>query len=607
MNYKQTASDILANIGGEKNVINLEHCSTRLRFNVADQSLVNEGKLKSIPGVIGVILNSQVQIVIGNSVVEVYDELVKMYQPKENFTVSTKKKSIGSELLGFIVGIFQPLVPAIAGAGVLKSLLILLSTFGLVSTTDGLYVILSSISDATFYFLPLMVAVTTASKLNTNRLVALVAAGALLLPANVALLSEGFTIFGIAVKNVAYNSQVFPAILVVLFLGLLEKYLNKVSPKAIRVFFVPMVALAIAVPVGFLFLGPLGYTLGEYLTTAILFLYDKLGFVGVGLLAGILPFMIAMGMHKAMVPYAISTYGKLGYEMMYLPASLAHNISEAGACFGVYFKAKDQTLKSASLSAGISALMGITEPALYGVTLLNKKVLLSVVLSSAITGGFCGLVLLKCFVIAGPGLANITMFIDPSNSMNFIYGIIGFAMAFILSFIFTLILWKEDANKTDEKVLVDNTNSIVSPIVGEATKLENVNDEMFSKKTLGDGIAILPEIGELRAPTDGTIKMVFDTKHALGMETEQGVELLFHVGINTVELGGKHYESLVNVGDKVKKGDLLLKFDLEEIKKAGYDMITPIIITNSNEFEVTDYQFGAANTNTSLLTIERKH
>lgn len=219
----------------------------------------------------------------------------------------------------YIVGIFQPLVPAIAGAGVLKSVLVLLSTFGLVSTSEGLYTILLSISDATFYFLPLMVAITTATKLNTNKLVALVAAGVLILPTNVTLLTDGVSILGFTIKNVVYNSQVFPAILTVLFLGILEKYLNKVSPKAIRVFFVPMLALAITIPVTYLFLGPLGFTLGEYLTTAILFLYDKLGFVGMAILAGILPFMIATGMHKAMVPYAVSTYGKLGYEMMYLP------------------------------------------------------------------------------------------------------------------------------------------------------------------------------------------------------------------------------------------------------------------------------------------------
>lgn len=605
MDYKKSAADILTYIGGEKNVVNLEHCSTRLRFTVADQTLVDEANLKKVPGVIGVILNVQVQIVIGNAVIEVYNELMKLCKPQEQQSIKTEKQSFGNTLLSFIVGIFQPLVPAIAGAGVLKSILILLSTLGIVSASDGFYVILSSISDATFYFLPLMVAVTTATKMNTNKLVALAAVGVLLLPNNVALLAEGFKIFGITVKNVAYNSQVFPAILTVLCLGVLEKGLNKISPKAIRVFFVPMVALAITIPLAFLVLGPLGYTLGEYLTSAILFLYDKLGFLGIALLSGILPFMIATGMHKAMVPYAVSTYGNLGYEMMYLPASLAHNISESGACFAVAIKAKDQQKKSVAASAGISALMGITEPALYGVTLLNKKVLISVIVSGFITGGFCGFVLLKSFVIAGPGLANITMFIDPKNGMNFIYGVIGFVMAFILSFVITFFLWKEEANsETPENN--DEINTIQAPLKGNVIALESVNDEMFSKKALGDGIAMIPEIGELYAPCEGIIKMVFDTKHAIGMETTNGTELLFHVGLNTVELNGKYYEACVKAGDHVKQGDLLLKFDVEKIKSEGYDVTTPIIVTNTAAYDIFVKGKGQMDPSGIMMMTERK-
>ena len=386
---------------------------------------------------------------------------------------------------------------------------------------------------------------------------------------------------------------------------MLEKGLNKLSPKAIRVFFVPMVALAITIPLAFLVLGPLGYTLGEYLTSAILFLYDKLGFLGIALLSGILPFMIATGMHKAMVPYAVSTYGNLGYEMMYLPASLAHNISESGACFAVAIKAKDQQKKSVAASAGISALMGITEPALYGVTLLNKKVLISVIVSGFITGGFCGFVLLKSFVIAGPGLANITMFIDPKNGMNFIYGVIGFVMAFILSFVITFFLWKEEANsETPENN--DEINTIQAPLKGNVIALESVNDEMFSKKALGDGIAMIPEIGELYAPCEGTIKMVFDTKHAIGMETTNGTELLFHVGLNTVELNGKYYEACVKAGDHVKQGDLLLKFDVEKIKSEGYDVTTPIIVTNTAAYDIFVKGKGQMDPSGIMMMTERK-
>ena len=445
MDYKKSAGLILEYVGGDKNIINFEHCSTRLRFTVKDKSKVNTEELKKVEGVMGLVINAQVQIIIGNNVIEVYDEIMKLYiQKEEKNDIEGEKKKISTLILEYIVGIFQPLVPAMAGAGVLKSLLILFTTMGIFSSTSDIYKILMSISDATFYFLPLMVAVTTATKMNTNRLVALVAGAVFLFPSNINLVGNGISLFGIGVKNINYASQVFPAILTVLFLGVLEKYLNKISPKAIRVFFVPMVSLSIAIPVSYLILGPFGFTMGEYLTVVILFLYKKLGFIAVALLAGILPFMIAAGMHKALSPYAISSLSKLGIETLYLPASLAHNISQSGACFAVAVKAKDKQLKSTAFSAGISALMGITEPALYGVTLLHKKVLYAIITSCILAGGVIGYFGLKALVPVGPGLANLTMFLDPTDSKNIIYGIIGFVLSLVLSFIFTIILWKED-------------------------------------------------------------------------------------------------------------------------------------------------------------------
>lgn len=448
MDYKKSAGLILEYVGGEKNVINFEHCSTRLRFTVLDKGKVNTEELKKVEGVMGLVINAQIQIIIGNNVIEVYDEIMKIYTPNSEKKESiAEKKKITTLILEYVIGIFQPLVPAMAGAGVLKSLLILFSTIGILDVTSDIYKVLMSIGDATFYFLPLMVAVTTATKLNTNKLVALVAGAVFLFPTNINLLSNGMTLFGFGVKNITYTSQVFPAILTVLFLGVLEKYLNKISPKAIRVFFVPMVSLAITIPISYLILGPLGFTMGEYLTVVILFVYEKFGFIAVALLAGILPFMIAAGMHKAFIPYATASITTLGMETLYLPASLAHNISQSGACFAVAVRAKDKQLKSAALSAGISALMGITEPALYGVTLLHKRVLYGVITSCVLAGGVIGYFSLKAFVLAGPGLPNITMFIDPNNSKNIIYGIIGFILSLVLSFIFTLLLWKEEEKK----------------------------------------------------------------------------------------------------------------------------------------------------------------
>ncbi|MFV0552711.1 MAG: beta-glucoside-specific PTS transporter subunit IIABC [Anaerorhabdus sp.] len=609
MNYKNTATEILKYVGTETNVSHLEHCSTRLRFSLNDASLIDEASLKGIEGVMGVVKSNQFQIIIGNDVVEVYDELIKMLKLNVNEKTATKREnqSFGKVALDFIIGIFQPLVPAIAGAGVLKSILLLLSAFGLVETTSVIYQILASISDATFYFLPMMIAVTTANKLHSNRLVAVAAVGVTLLPQVTALIAEGAILFGMTIQPIAYNAQVFPAILCVSLLAVLEKFLNKVSPKSLRIFLVPMIALAITIPCTLLFLGPLGYNVGKVFTTMILFLYGKFGFVALAILAAVLPMMIATGMHKTLIPYAISTYGELGYEMLYLPASLAHNISESGACFAVWLKAKNPQLKSTALSAGISAFMGITEPALYGVTLQNKKVLYSVMMSGFLVGGFLGLIGLKAFAIVGPGFPAMSMFIDVTNSMNIVWAIVGFIASIAISFILVLLFWKEE-QQVEENTQI-NPNAIievVTPIKGEVIDLTKVEDEMFSKKSLGEGFAIIPDVGELVAPTNGVIQMIFDTKHAIGMTTENGADILFHVGIDTVRLEGKPFEVFVKVGDHVKVGDTLLKFNIDEIKNAGYNPVTPVVVTNSQDMVVTCKKVGTIDKNETVMTIRRK-
>lgn len=579
MDYKKIANEILDLIGGSKNVSTLEHCSTRLRFGLVDKSVVNVEKIKKIKGVMGVVDGSQFQIVIGNNVVEVYDELLKICPVTGNQVAETKKddRKWGAKLLEFVISVFQPLVPAIAGAGVLKSVLLLLSMFGLLASDSTVYTALAAISDATFYFLPIMVAVTTANTLKSNRLVAIAAVGYLLLPATTAALADGMTLFGFAVKNITYSSQVFPAILCVIFLSLMERGFNKISPKAIRIFFVPMMSLAITIPVTLLVLGPLGYNIGTLFTAVILALYGKLGFVALGLLAAILPFMIATGMHKTLLPYAITTYGQLGYEALYMPASLAHNISESGACFAVALKSKDEDLKQTALSAGISALMGITEPALYGVTLQNKKAMMGVVLSGAISGMLMGLFVVKAFIIVGPGLASMSMFVDAANGSNFMYACIGFAVALLGSFIITFVLWKdsdsdsdveEDASVVEELTEEEKeVNILVSPLNGEAVDLSTVSDEMFASKTLGDGIAIVPKDGKLYAPCDAEVVMLFETKHAIGLRTSNGAEILIHIGVNTVSMEGVGFTAFVKQNDKVKEGDLLIEFDLDAIKE----------------------------------------
>lgn len=615
MDYKSLAKSIVENVGGADNIVHLEHCSTRLRFQLADHSKVNIDALKKTPGVMGVIDAAQFQIVIGNDVIEAYDAITSAYDLGGVPAASAKKekRSAGAVFLEYLIGIFQPLVPAIAGAGVLKSIMLLLAMIGAITSTDTLYTTLVGISDATFYFLPLMVAVTTANMFKTDRLVAVAAVGFLLLPATTTALKDGLALFGITVQNITYSSQVFPAILEVICLSLLERWLNKVSPKAIRVFFVPMVALAITIPVTLLVLGPLGYNVGVLLTDAILFMYSTFGWIALAVLAAILPFMISMGMHKALVPYAVSSMSTAGFESLYLPASLGHNISESGACLAVALRTKDERLRQTALSAGISALMGITEPALYGVTLQHKRAMTAVVISGAISGALIGLLGVKAFVTVGPGLASMTMYVDAANPQNLVNAFIGFAVALVCSFAIAFVTWKDDdqveaAGTTDKPAATtDAALELVVPVSGTVEDITKVPDEMFAAKTLGDGMAIVPSQGMLYSPVDAEVTMVFKTRHAIGLTCANGAEILIHVGIDTVKMDGDGFTAHVNTGDHVGVGDELISFDIDKIEKAGFDPTVCIIVSNGADFSVENKaQEGAATVGNALFTVERK-
>jgi beta-glucoside PTS system EIICBA component len=593
MDYKQVATDVLQHIGGKENIAHLGHCSTRLRFSLVDNKKVDIKALESTPGVIAVRMTAQCQVVIGNDVVEVYEELQKLVgdvgreeaadQPKE-------KKKIGATILDFIVGVFQPLVPAIAGGGILKSLLLLLALIGVLDNEGQTYQILNMVGDAPLYFLPLLVAVTTANKLKVNPLVALSAVGALILPNMTTMLTEGAQLFSFNLQNIAYAYQVFPAILTVLFYAQMEKLFTRFSPKPIRIFFVPMMSLVITVPIALLLLGPAGFTFGQGFAAVILWVYEYVGWLAVALLACVLPFMVAMGMHKALLPYALTTLSGTGREALYMPASLAHNIAESGACFAIALRTKDKRLRTTAVSAGISAFFGITEPALYGVTLQNKKVLASVMIGAFVGGTFVGIVGLQAFVIVGPGLASMSMFLSEDLPRNMLYAAVGFVLSFVVAFVAAFILGKDkeqvqpEEEKFSEKI--GRGETFTSPVAGKMIPLSQVQDEVFSSKAMGDGIAVVPSKGELYAPVDGEISMIFETSHALGMKTETGAEILFHVGLNTVQLGGEHFTPQVKVGDQVKEGDVLLTFDLEKIKASGFDPVTLAIITNTDKYDV---------------------
>ncbi|MCP1275584.1 beta-glucoside-specific PTS transporter subunit IIABC [Leuconostoc citreum] len=592
IDQNKLASDILLAVGGQANVEDLVHCSTRLRFTLRDDSIVDKEKIKSLTGVLGLAqTGGQTQVVIGNDVADTYNAVKKLLSESNNdnltATGTKQNKKLSAIVLDFIIGIFQPLIPAIAGGGILKSFLMLANMLGLMSDTTQTYKILYFVGDAPLYFLPLLVAITTANKLKVNPLVAVSAVAALLTPNLATMLasSGGGHLFSFGIKNITYAYQVFPAILAILVYAQLEKYLTKITPKVIRGFFVPMVSLLIVVPLTLLVLGPIGYTFGQGFAAVILFIFSKFGWIAVAILVAVLPFMVVTGMHKAMIPYVVTSLGQTGKEVIYNAASLAHNISEAGGSFAVALRTKDKGLKATALSAGISALFDITEPAIYGVTILHKRVLYGVMIGSFIGGASLGLMGVEAYVAVGPGLASLSMFISKTLPNNLLFAVIGLIISFIASFTAVAILWQDPVNQKDA-LLSENeapTNRSVilpSPMAGKIIPLSSVNDAVFSNKTLGDGVAIIPSEGKLYAPTDGLIEMVYNTNHAIGMKTSEGDEILFHIGIDTVNLKGQFFDVAVTAGQKVKQGDLLVRFNREGIKAAGFDDTTMIIITN---------------------------
>ena len=590
MDYNASAAKIIKNVGGKENITKLIHCSTRLRFSLVDYDKANLDALKQVDGVLGVVIASgQCQVIIGNAVVEMFDAInAQLGSLDGNAAAAVPKQKWYQVFLDFLVGIFQPLVPAIAGAGVLKSLLILFSSVGWMSVTSPTYQIFSFIGSAPLYFLPLLVAVTTAQKLNVNVLVSLSIVSVLVYPDMVTLLGKGTKLFGVGVTNITYSSQVFPAILAVLLYAVLEKYVTKYCPKPVRIFLVPLICMAITVPATLLVLGPIGYTIGTVISTVILFLFKHLGWLATGLLAAILPLMVATGMHKAMLPYAVATMTSTGKELLYLPASLAHNISESGVCFGVAVRTKDEKTRATAISAGISALFGITEPSLYGLTLQHKRALIPVMISSGITGAIIGMMGIEAFALVGPGVASMTMYVDKSNSMNFVYAWIALAIALVLSFVLALIIWKDDVSEETSKDEKDVEVELEAPVNGEVIPLSEVNDSVFSSGVLGEGIAVKPKDGVLFAPSKAEVIMTYETGHAIGLRTENGAEVLIHIGLDTVKLKGKYFDVKIKEGQEVDPGETLIEFDLDKIVEAGFDPTVIMVVTKKADSGVTE-------------------
>ena len=613
MDYAKLAKELLDLMGGKQNVKDVTHCATRLRFNLKDDSVVDEAKVKKVKGVMGVSnKGGQFQVIIGQDVAKAHRELLKL----GNFAgmgAGASKKEKG-KVLDTISGIFNPILPAITGAGMMKALLVLLTALNVVSPTSQTYIALEFIADAAFYFLPMMLAVTSAKKFNTNAFLAITIAGVLLHPTFAGIVGAGepFSFIGLPVQLVGYGTSVIPIILAVWLMSYVEKFAEKVTPKVVSFFVKPLLTILIVAPITLMVIGPLGMMIGNGLAYVFLWMSENLGWLALPVMAALCPWIVMTGMHHGFTPLTMSAFAKYGYDPITFPASLCSNIAQGGAALAVGFKSKNPEIKQLATSAGITAVFGVTEPALFGVNLRFKKPMMGATIGATVAAIYAGVVVLKAFAMATPGLASLAMFIGEGQfSKNILHAIITLVIALVVSFIATWMIGFEDepveveaAEEEKEIVPLNKKVKVMSPMEGNIVPLSDVNDATFSQEIMGKGIAIEPTVGQVVAPFDGTVTALFHTKHAIGLTSDEGVEVLIHVGIDTVQLNGEHYKAYIQNGDKIKAGDLLVEFDIEAIKVAGYEVVTPVIITNTPTYsDIIPMKEGLILKGEELLTI----
>lgn len=618
MDYSVTAKELIKKLGGEKNVDSLTHCMTRLRFVLKDESGIDDKAVENIPGVMGIMKKGgQYQVIIGNNVAKCYSEINKLYGFSDTASSNGKKvkRNPVTVALDFISGCMTPMIPAIIAGGLIKVLLVVLgpSLLNVISATGDTYIIMNAIGDAAFYFLPVFIAVTASKKLGCNTYLAIMVAAMLLYPDLITLLGgEAPTkLFGfIPVIHGSYSSSVIPAMLATILLKYVEKLVDKITPEWSKNFLKPLLIVLITAPITLCLLAPLGLVIGNGLQFVLNYIYNFAPWLAMALFAAFMPFIVMTGMHWAFVPAALLAISNPGYELMLLPAMLASNIAQAGATFAVAVKTKDSKMRQIAIPAGISALLaGVTEPAMYGVTLKLKKPMYAACIAGGVGGVIMGFVKLKAYAFATPCLTAIVQFISPDGGKNMLFACIIAALSFVLSFVLALIMTKNKAETTEEtsspKAEGSADLTIANPVSGEVIALSEVNDATFSSGVLGEGYAVIPTEGKVTAPFDGKVETLMDTHHALGLVSNSGIEMLIHVGLETVTLNGKYFTPKVAEGDSFKKGDVLLTFDLEAIKKEGYDTTTPVVVSNADDYAAFSPALGNASAGVKMLELAK--
>ncbi|MGH1750503.1 beta-glucoside-specific PTS transporter subunit IIABC [Enterococcus raffinosus] len=609
--YRELAEKIVANVGGKENINSLTHCITRLRFKLKDESKANDDVLKNMDGVVTIMHSAgQYQVVIGNHVGQVYEDVVDMTGlGGESSAPEEASGNIFNRLIDVISGIFQPFLGALSAGGMIKGLNALLVAAGVLTAESGTYIVLNAIGDAIFMFLPIAVAVAAAKKFGVNQYVGLVIGGALCYPAiQLSTLTAGgdvqplYTLFsgsmfespvymtfmGLPFVANDYTSSVIPSILIVWMASKLQRPLRKIIPEVIQNFFVPFFLLLIALPIGFLVIGPVITILTNMLATG----FDgllKFSPILFGLIVGFFwQVLVMFGLHWSLIPIAILQLGTMVYSTA-LTGMFGASFAQTAAVAAMYFRLKNPKEKALVVPAVISGICGVTEPAIYGLSLPKKKPFIFSMVGGAISGAFMTAMGVRSYVMGGLGVFGIPSYINQQtgDSSGAIYSVIAIVIASVIGFALTFFFWKdEEAVEVEEgqKAMEVRKEIVTAPVTGTMMPLSTAKDQAFAQGVLGKGVVIHPTVGEVVAPFDGTVMTMFPTKHAIGLVSDNGLELLIHIGLDTVQLDGKYFESHVEQGAKVKRGDKLVTFDIQAIEAAGYSVETPVIITNSADY-----------------------
>lgn len=636
--YQELAADIVRNVGGRENVAGLVHCITRLRFTLKDESLANDDVLKGMSGVVTVMKSGgQYQVVIGNHVAEVYEDVLPLLDLREDGDVNqadgsgTGKKRLLDRAIDVVSGIFQPILGIMAACGMLKGFNTLFEALGFYTETSGIYMVINAAGDALFNFLPLFLGYTAAKKFHLKPMLGLAVGAAMCYPSiqlgsleagGTALytLFEGtmfaspvyLTFLGIPVIAANYTGTVIPVILAVWFASKCEKLFNRIVPDLVKFFFVSMLTLLVTLPVTLLLLGPAA-TFGSMLISEFTLAIRDFSPLVAGAVVGFTwQILVIFGLHWGFIPVYINNVMTLGYDNVMMPF-FACTFATSAVVLAIFFKTRDQKLKEMAIPNFISGIFGVTEPAIYGILLPLKKPFVISCIAGGIGGAFYGHFNFRKFILGGMGIFELPNMMNPDGTMgNIIVAFAGIAISMAVGFVLTMMFYRDEKEKVQK--LAEDTESlsekveeeitVYSPLKGTVIPLDQVEDEAFSSGVLGKGAAVIPEEGVLWAPADGTISAMFPTGHAIGMVTESGAEVLMHVGMDTVKLNGEGFKPLIKAGDQVRKGQPLLEFDMKLIQETGYSLVTPVLVTNYMQYgEIRTLKTGAADRGEALLSV----